>query len=451
MALNSKSYFCYIILAWSLNLIESSRAHLGLENRIKTQVFLSPKVTLQPGLVSNKVYNIDFPRGHIALKSFKAELVNEEGEPIPLHETYLHHWVVYRYYQRKGSSNRIPVKNSGVCDDGLTQYFGIGSETRRTATHIPDPYGIEVGNVPEGYEETWLLNVHAIDTRGAEDVMGCTECRCNLYNVTEDEHGDALPGDYQGGLRCCYDDARCKLKPGLERDLGRRSRNLYLRYTVKYVDWSESIVPVNIYILDVTEVWTKAAGGSRGINHCPVEYDVESCPDGEGDDRCIDTRTLAATFSINGDVIYGVGHQHAGAMGTALYGQDGREICASYPIYGKGHEAGNESGYVVGMTTCYPWPGSVKISSGEMLTLVSNYSSATKHIGVMGFVYLLVAEPSAYPTSSPLQRLSSQVYDITTKVNVNWAVAMFGLVVLVFFVFQRKGGDRRPGGYEPVV
>jgi len=56
-------------------------------------------------------------------------------------------------------------------------------------------------------------------------------------------------------------------------------------------------------------------------------------------------------------------------------------------------EPGNETGYIVGMTTCYPQPGTVKIGNGESLTIVSNYSSHQSHTGVMGLFYILVADP----------------------------------------------------------
>jgi len=62
------------------------------------------------------------------------------------------------------------------------------------------------------------------------------------------------------------------------------------------------------------------------------------------------------------------------------------------PSYGKGKEAGNEAGYIVGMSTCYPRPGSLKISDGENLVLESNYSSSQRHTGVMGLFYILVAD-----------------------------------------------------------
>lgn len=77
---------------------------------------------------------------------------------------------------------------------------------------------------------------------------------------------------------------------------------------------------------------------------------------------------------------------------SSLLFQDGRVICSSSPIYGRGKETGNEAGYIVGMTTCYPQLGSIKISDGETLILESNYNSSQSHTGVMGLFYVLVAD-----------------------------------------------------------
>jgi len=256
-----------------------SSSFVKAEDKIKSAVFLSPKFELGPGSVINRFYyDIDFPRGHIALKSFNAEVVDEAGNPIPLHETYLHHWLVERHYQRKHAtytedvshmmlqnSDHVLVRNSGICQGNtIPQYFGLGSETRGTATNIPDPFGIEIGNpveIPEGFEEKWLLNVHAIDTRGTVDKLGCTECKCDLYNVTVDEYGRSIRPDYKGGLLCCHDYTQCKLKEGFEGP----KRSLYLRYTVKWIDWDDFIVPVKIYIIDVTDT-LKLPHNSKGIN-----------------------------------------------------------------------------------------------------------------------------------------------------------------------------------------
>ncbi|XP_020523033.1 uncharacterized protein LOC18434518 [Amborella trichopoda] len=398
------------------------------EPNLKTSVFLSPKFILGHGHVQNKFYlNVDFPKGHIALKEFDAEVIDEAGNSIPLHETYLHHWVVMRYYGLLKNVSKDPesetelksfiwVRNGGVCQETLGQYFGLGSETRHTRTSIPDPYGIEVGNptlIPEGYEERWLLNIHAIDTRGVEDRAGCTECRCDLYNVTKDGRGKPIRDNYKGGLRCCYHGTKCKLKDGFN---GLGARGLYLKYTVKWVEWDNSIVPVKIYIFDVTDTGERIANSTRTNERigCQVEYDVQSC----GSPKCGDDRKTSIVIPHGGDVIYGVAHQHSGGVGSTLFGQDGRVICNSMPTYGKGEEAGNEAGYIVGMSTCYPEPGSVKVKDGETLTLESRYSGATMHTGVMGLFYILVAEPTGNSLASiqgvqSVQQAKLNVYFLT--------------------------------------
>ncbi|KAG6666477.1 hypothetical protein CIPAW_01G033000 [Carya illinoinensis] len=365
--------------------------------KMKSAVFLSPKFVLGPGSVVDKYYyNIDFPRGHIALKSFNGEVVDEAGNSVPLHETYLHHWVTARYYQRRGATNpdhnghleldksdHILVRNSGVCQNNSNgQYYGLGSETRGTATFVPDPYGIEVGNpadIPAGYEEGWLLNVHAIDTRGVEDKLGCTECR---------------------------------LREGFE---SAERRSLYLRYTVKWLDWDEFIVPVKIYIFDVTDTWKRLENSTGQIaeHECHVEYEVKSCrASGMANNGCTDTKRVSLTMPTGGSVIYGVAHQHAGGTGSTLYGEGGRVICSSIPTYGEGKEAGNEAGYIVGMSSCYPRPGSVKINDGETLILESNYSSTQGHTGVMGLFYILVADELPKPSIHiPLSKSVNQVWE----------------------------------------
>ncbi|KAI3521108.1 hypothetical protein L1887_10568 [Cichorium endivia] len=443
------------LLAIALSSIcaQNSQARVTLETGLKSKVYLSPKITQHPGSVSNKFYyDIEFPKGHIAIKSFNAEVVDEEGNSVSLQETYLHHWVAVRYYQRKGikepkhngnlgfhQSDFIIAGNSGVCNHGLTQFFGLGSETRKTSTYVPDPYGIEVGNpleVPSGYEEKWLFNVHAIDTRGAVDAMGCTECRCNLYNVTKDEYGRPLNPNYVGGLYCCYDDTQCKVKNGLESV----KRNIYLKYTVTWVDWSDSIIPVNIYIFDVTDTWQHT-----GSHDCLIEFNVEKSENGVATSDRIDTRRSKSNFPISGDVVYGAAHLHSGGIGSALYGEDGRVICSSKAIYGEGNEAGNEAGYIVGMTTCYPKPGSIKIAKDEVLSLESNYSSEKSHTGVMGLFYILVAESSSTLDASVQNHQELEVPILF------WGVAVFGLAIFAAVVVGYRRQRQSEDGYHSIA
>ncbi|KAJ4975754.1 hypothetical protein NE237_000860 [Protea cynaroides] len=416
------------------------------ENGVKTAVFLSPKFELGAGQVEDKYYlNVDFPRGHIAIKEFNGEVVDELGNPVPLHETYLHHWVVRKYYAPKGvevpenngdhqkldMAENIRVRNAGVCQgDVLGQYFGIGSETRKTTVYIPNPYGIEIGNpaeIPSEYEERWMLNVHAIDTRGVVDRMGCTECRCDLYNLTRDEHGRPFPSGYVGGLKCCHDKTQCMVQEGFENI----KRSLYLRYTVKWVDWEDTIVPVKIYILDVTDDGKRVDHGSTEqveSQGCKVEYDVESCNGNDlENNRCIDTKRASIVMPHGGDVIYGVAHQHSGGLGSTLFREDGQPICSSIAIYGEGEEAGNEAGYIVGMTSCYIQPGTVRISDKETLILESYYNSTQKHTGVMCLFYILVAD------SPPKHVFSLAILlDALKMLSVyQWAIVFIGVIATV--------------------
>ncbi|XP_022134628.1 uncharacterized protein LOC111006852 [Momordica charantia] len=403
--------FAVIIMANAmvpLPCAEGVRRNVQMKTIIKTQTFLSPLFTLTPGSVAEKFYyHINFPKSHIAIKSFDhVEIVDESGNPQPLSEAYLHHWAAVRYYQRKDAADPDPntsftqlqepdfmiAGNNGVCQkQSLPQFYGMGSESRETSTFLPHPYGIEVGDasqVPAGYEERWCLNVHVIDTRGAENKLGCMECWCDLYNVTADQFGVPLGPHYRGGLRCCYDGAQCRVSGS------GYGRNLFVRYTVKWVDWDDFVVPVEVYIFDVTDTWNPFTDDSDQDpqHHCLVEYDVvANCnnnPTNKGYDECNATKRTRLMLPSGGYVIYGVAHQHIGGIGATLYGEDGRVLCSSSPIYGEG----NEAGYLVGMSTCYPQPGSVKINNGEMMTVESKYDPTQNHTGVMALFHVMVAQ-----------------------------------------------------------
>lgn len=66
-------------------------------------------------------------------------------------------------------------------------------------------------------------------------------------------------------------------------------------------------------------------------------------------------------------------------------------MCTSTPIYGTGKEAGNEEGYVVGMSVCYPKLGSIKIKDGETVTMESRYKNEFL-TGAMGHMYFYLAD-----------------------------------------------------------
>ncbi|PWA55556.1 hypothetical protein CTI12_AA426450 [Artemisia annua] len=319
----------------------------------------------------------EFPKGHIALKSLNAEVFDEAGNPVSLQETYLHHWILARYYLRVNYQDPKYESNSGIQQ---SDYI-----TARNARYT-----------------VFMLMVW--------------KYRRSLYNVGQDEYGHPLKPNYVGGLNCCYDGVQCKVKNALESV----KRNVYLKYTVEWVDWSNSVAPVKVFILD-------------------IEFDVEQSTTGiANNNNYASTIKSSMSFPAGGDVVYGVAHQHSGGIGSTLYGEQKRlklysrtdGLFAHLNLYiGQGNSVGDEAGFIVGMSTCYPKPGSVKIAKDGILTLESNYSSEKSHTEVMGLFYLLVAE------SSSTLNARIQIHEESKPPIILWGVAVFGLAIFAADVF----------------
>ncbi|CAJ2673265.1 unnamed protein product [Trifolium pratense] len=306
------------------------------------------------------MFDIEFPTGHIGVKSFDVDIVDEQGNFVPLHETYFHHYFAIKYIINKTHDfndltktfgGAIFKRNDGTCNEViLPHYWGFGSESRGTSTKIPDPFAVELGNpanIPEGWEEKWLFNIMVIDTRGTENRKSCTECRCdqfnlpqNFYNVSTEIHGKPLSPEYKGGIFCCKDNFQCKLIKGFEAP----RRKLALRYKVTWVDWDQHQIPLRFYILDSTD--RIRTNGSETIHDCLAEYTI---PENNSGDR-FHVQKSSIPMKKGGYLIYGTAHMHTGVVNATLYGQDGRKLCTSTPRYGTGKEARNEEGYLVEMS-----------------------------------------------------------------------------------------------------
>jgi len=53
------------------------------------------------------LFDIDFPKGRIGIKSFDVEVVEEDGNSVPLYEAYLHHWFAVKYIENITMSEYI--------------------------------------------------------------------------------------------------------------------------------------------------------------------------------------------------------------------------------------------------------------------------------------------------------------------------------------------------------
>ncbi|XP_024640417.2 uncharacterized protein [Medicago truncatula] len=363
--------------------------------------------------------DIEFPRGHIGVKSFDIDLVDEQGNSIPLYETYIHHWFALKYDENddknmshdpndntKPFGGPIIKRNQGTCNDLiLPLYWGLGGESRGTISKLPDPFAVEVGNpanITKDWKEKWLFYVMFIDTRGTKNRKSCSECRCdqfnlpkNFYNKTHDIHDKPLSHDYKGGIFCCHNKFQCKLRKGLPAP----RRKLAIRYKIMWVDWNEQQIPVRFYVMDSTD--RVKTNGSKTIHDCLTEYFIP------GNNSSDHVHVQKASFPIEkgGYLIYGTAHMHTGAINATLYRQDGRTLYTSKTKYGTGKKAGNEKGYLVGMSVFYPKLGSIKIKDGEIVSMESIYKNEF-HTGAMGHMYFYLAD------RLPHGKYSSYSYDL---------------------------------------
>ncbi|XP_003627861.2 uncharacterized protein [Medicago truncatula] len=350
------------------------------------------------------MYNIEFPKGHVGIKSFDVDLVDEHGNFVPLHETYIHHWFILKYIIKKNmsmsqdpndhtkpSGDLIYKRNDGTCNNGILPHqWSSGSETRGTSTKLPYPFAVEIGNpadITEGWEEQWLLGVLVIDTRGVENKKICTQCRCdqfnlpeNFYDVTVGFHGKVTP-EYKAGVLCCQDKFQCKMRKGFQAP----RRNLAIRYNITWVNWDQHQSAVRFYVLDVTDRVT--TNGSETIHDCRAEFTITE----NNSTNLFHVQKASIPMKKGGYLIYATGHAHTGVINATLYGQDGRILCTSTPTYGTGKEAGNEEGYLVGMSVCYPKLGSMKIDDGETVTVESIYKNEFLP-AVMGDMHFYLAD-----------------------------------------------------------
>ncbi|CAL5208221.1 unnamed protein product [Lathyrus oleraceus] len=376
---------------------------------IHSAKYVSEKFEVGPGEVANKaLFDIEFPKGHIGVKSFDVDLIDEQGNSVPLYETYFHHWFAVKYIVAKGKNmsddpndptgGPIYKRNDGTCNGGiLPLYWGLGSESRGTVSNLPHPFAVELGNpanITEGWEERWLFSLMVIDTRGTKDRKSCTECRCdqfnlpeNFYNVTPDIHGKPLSPEYKGGVFCCQNGFQCKLEEGFQAP----RRKLALRYKITWVDWDQDHIPVRFYVLDSTD--RVRTNGSETTHDCLAEYTI---PENISNDP-FHVQKASIPIEKGGYLIYGTAHMHTGVVNATLYGQDGRILCTSTPRYGTGMKAGNEKGYVIEMSVCYPKEGSIKIKDGEIMTVESRYKNEFT-TGAMGHMYFYLADRLPHTT-----------------------------------------------------
>eukprot|EP00162_Nutomonas_longa_P012619 comp21175_c0_seq1/m.44970 comp21175_c0_seq1/g.44970 ORF comp21175_c0_seq1/g.44970 comp21175_c0_seq1/m.44970 type:complete len:454 (+) comp21175_c0_seq1:2-1363(+) len=310
--------------------------------------YRSPPIRLADGEVVFTDPNttpIKVPAGPFAIKSFRAQIVSEDGSPTPLSEVYLHHWLIFN---RQG--------NRGVCGGYLNYIFGVGAESRNTLTEFPDGYAYFTTG-----DQAWGANIHVLRTTNVPDVKSCIECHC-------DGGG--------GGFQCCPDGSFCPVGNNPQ-----PAKTYYLEYTIEWAPVTGSgLKPVDLWVLDASD--------------CQIEYNVPQCASAP----CVDIRTKTTVLPMELKVVYVAGHLHVGADNLTLTVQEPgaaapHDICISDTIMGSGSNAGNEKGYVVGMTIC-SWTTPVVLPKGTQVTTTGYYVSDPYHDSVMSLAYIATESSS---------------------------------------------------------
>ncbi len=92
-----------------------------------------------------------------------------------------------------------------------------------------------------------------------------------------------------------------------------------------------------------------------------------------------------------------------GGLSLDLYEDaTGELLCHSEPTYGTGDAAGDELGYLVGMSDCIFDPPR-RMPRGTVVRTVARYNATEQHRGVMALWLMQVADPPKAPASQQQQ------------------------------------------------
>lgn len=165
---------------------------------VLTKVMYSPEVHIRPGqIIMQGDIPVDFIDEPAAVVNMKTDLVDAQGNSVPLSQAYMHHWL----FEGESASQTIPG-------------FGAGSEYRGLPEGFKKPFALMVGG-----DERWDATLHLLDLRMTPPELhlpslecrrriDCAEGPCLQPQVAmapkEGKHGVGnLFDDYPGGLFCC--------------------------------------------------------------------------------------------------------------------------------------------------------------------------------------------------------------------------------------------------------
>ncbi|KAK9842080.1 hypothetical protein WJX81_007607 [Elliptochloris bilobata] len=311
---------------------------------------LGPEEQLKPGQTKNVMALLASPyplNGSVVVINQTAQIINETGNPVPLSEVYVHHYV-----------------------SSTTFLLGSGAELRGQMTRQPLewPLALVVDTQSVSGTKARLTNILLISTAGIapEDLAQCLECPCKDISN-------------RGGFACCRDESCHSKTPGPPRTY-RFEYNVTFRPLTSH---DHGVQPVDFIGYDVTggeiEYQILQPMGLNTTHMKVLEMEVDAgCPQ-----------------QSDFEIVRCTGHQHIGARCITLYNAETKDtICRSCPVLGTQEgQPGNEAGYVVKMTDDNVSPP-YKILPGTRVRLESMYDGNTRRLGVMGLMSTWVANLS---------------------------------------------------------
>eukprot|EP00929_Paragymnodinium_shiwhaense_P007894 TRINITY_DN111817_c0_g1_i1.p1 TRINITY_DN111817_c0_g1~~TRINITY_DN111817_c0_g1_i1.p1 ORF type:complete len:691 (-),score=88.49 TRINITY_DN111817_c0_g1_i1:85-2031(-) len=445
------------------------------------QTYLSPPLKLGPGEVGNKWMAIEWPHGHVAVKGFTADVVKAgpDGQAPPItpccggdhvaakEEVFMHHWTVNKWQLPATIFERLVAMQGqdynvesdmlqslevlmadaglntgadGPCIDGeMHLYFGVGNEARgkhegRQTFEFPDPYGVVFNSDDMASNgEFMVLNTHLIDVRGVEDVRGCTECKCATQGISPKKELEDI--GYVGGLSCCHsteaDGGKCPSAAA-----SRMPETYYIRYTMRWREWSPDTLPLEVISLDATDnntQWSDLSALAGGFHEahelqksdptsmkslydhrsgahlgmkkdnpmdmlvknaaCHIEYYVPSCRPGV--DKCMHEIRNSWTMPYPIDIVFVRNHLHEGGQRMSTW-TDKHTVCAGTAVY----ETQGGMSWLQSVTPCKlgtsALPQVVRVERGEEIKVEAVYSQDDEpHYGVMAMSFIYAHIPGA--------------------------------------------------------
>jgi hypothetical protein len=312
-----------------------------------------------------------------------------------------------------------------------------GSEYRHNPQRLQAPYRLILKQ-----PQVWAPTLHIINTNLAdnhtatnkENVSRLLECPCTPQRRIDTQAGTidgkkpdppiscsqefAATGNpschlstYQGGWRCCEDGVflvdtskECKTPDCSEKIVDK----VFMKYTFYYEDALASYRAIEAAACcDVTS-------DEQGAMN--IEYDVTTCPAGTAPEKCVH---IAESIQPVGyfsrfpkqsephgrdlvDLVFAAPHLHwAGNSIELIDHETNKTLCEVHRgagvIYGQGQTAGDQNGYLVGLTPCSWKEGEApRFRRDHLLRTRAVYNATSNHTGVMS---LWLMQVSAVPKS----------------------------------------------------